>query len=248
MKKIYFISDAHLGSLMIENEREQEKRLVTWLDGIKNDAAALYLLGDMFDFWYEYRLVVPRGYTRFLGKMAELADTGVELHFFIGNHDIWTFDYLEKEIGMIIHRKPYITEIYGKRFFLAHGDGLGDPSLRFKLIRGLFHNRLAQILFSALHPRIGVGIGLLWSKQSRKKKKNGFSAKYLGEDKEHLVQFAKAYTGENIDFFVFGHRHIILDLELRNKSRIAIIGDWIELFSYAVFDGKNFSVEQLELN
>ncbi|MDR0873375.1 MAG: UDP-2,3-diacylglucosamine diphosphatase [Prevotellaceae bacterium] len=245
MKKIYFISDAHLGSLMVENAREQEKRLVTWLDGIKNEAAALYLLGDMFDFWYEYRLVVPRGYTRFLGKLAELADAGIELHFFIGNHDIWTFDYLEKEIGMTIHRKPYITEIYGKRFFLAHGDGLGDPSLRFKLIRGLFHNRLAQILFSALHPRIGVGIGLLWSKQSRKKKESGFSAKYLGEDKEHLVQFAKAYTGEHIDFFVFGHRHIILNLELRNKSRVAIIGDWMELFSYAVFDGKTFLVEQV---
>ncbi|GHT32095.1 UDP-2,3-diacylglucosamine hydrolase [Bacteroidia bacterium] len=245
MKKIYFISDAHLGSLMVENAREQEKRLVTWLDGIKNDAAALYLLGDMFDFWYEYRLVVPRGYTRFLGKLAELADAGIELHFFIGNHDIWTFDYLEKEIGMTIHRKPYITEIYGKRFFLAHGDGLGDPSLRFKMIRGLFHNRLAQILFSALHPRIGVGIGLLWSKQSRKKKESGFSAKYRGEDKEHLVQFAKAYTGEHIDFFVFGHRHIILNLELHNKSRVAIIGDWMQLFSYAVFDGKTFLVEQV---
>jgi len=245
-KKIYFISDAHLGSLMVKNAREQEKRLVQWLDSIKNEAAALYLLGDMFDFWYEYRLVAPRGFTRFLGKLSELADMGVELHFFIGNHDIWTFDYLEKEIGMKIYRKPCITEIYGKKFFLAHGDGLGDPSLRFKLIRALFHNRLAQILFSALHPRIGVGIGLFWSKLSRKKKEKGFSEKYLGEDKEHLVQFAKTYNSEHIDFFVFGHRHIILDLELKNKSRVAILGDWMELFSYAVFDGEKFSVEQAE--
>jgi UDP-2,3-diacylglucosamine hydrolase len=244
-KKIYFISDAHLGSLMIENAREQERLLVSWLDEIKHDAAALYLLGDMFDFWYEYKLVVPRGYTRFLGKLSELSDMGIDIHFFIGNHDIWAFDYFEKEIGLTLHRKPLITTLYGKRFFLAHGDGLGDPSRSFKFIRWLFHNRVAQVLYSALHPRIGVGIGLLWSKHSRKKKDGQYEEiNYLGEEKEHLVQFAKSYTKEQIDYFIFGHRHIILDLMLQNKSRVLIIGDWMQLFSYAVFDGENISIEQ----
>ncbi len=246
-KKIYFISDAHLGSLAIKNSREQEKLLVSWLDSIKYDAKALYLLGDMFDFWYEYKLVVPRGYTRFLGKLSELSDMGIEIHFFIGNHDIWTFDYLEKEIGLIIHKKPFITEINGKKFFLAHGDGLGDPSCSFKFIRGLFHNKTARVLYSTLHPRIGVGIGLAWSKHSRKKKDNNINEyAYMGEDKEYLVQYAKSYTREHIDYFVFGHRHIMLDLMLPNKSRVLIIGDWIKLFSYAVFDGENISIEQYQ--
>jgi UDP-2,3-diacylglucosamine hydrolase len=243
-KKTYFISDAHLGYLVIENTREQEKLLVGWLNNIKKDAEALYLLGDMFDFWYEYKLVVPRGYTRFLGKLSELSDMGIDIHFFIGNHDLWITDYFEKEIGMTIHKKPYITEIGGKRFFLAHGDGLGDPSHTFKFMRWLFHNRVAQILYSAVHPRIGVAIGLAWSKHSRKKKDNVMDEyAYFGEEKEHLVQFAKSYTGEHIDYFVFGHRHIILDLMLKNKSRVLIIGDWMKLFSYAVFDGNNIFIE-----
>jgi len=248
-KKTYFISDAHLGSLMVENPKEQEKLLVAWLDEIKHDAEALYLLGDMFDFWYEYKLVVPRGYTRFFGKLAELVDKGIVVHFFIGNHDLWVSDYFEKEIGIIVHKKPMITEIHGKKFLLAHGDGLGDPSKNFKFKRWLFHNRLAQFLFSAVHPRIGVGLGLAWSKNSRKKK-NGNIAEYtyLGEDKEHLVQFAKSYTGEPVDYFVFGHRHIILDLMLKNKSRVLIIGDWLKLFSYAVFDGENIYIEQYNIS
>jgi UDP-2,3-diacylglucosamine hydrolase len=245
-KNIYFISDAHLGSLLVENARKHEKMLVAWLDEIKEDARALYILGDMFDFWYEYKLVVPRGFVRFLGKLAELSDMGVEIHFFIGNHDIWAFDYFEQEIGAKIHREAFVTEIYGKKFFLAHGDGLGDPSLNFKFLRGLFHNKLAQILFSALHPRIGMGIGLAWSKKRRKKKNS--EPEYMGEDKEHLIQFAKSYIGEHIDFFVFGHRHIILDLVLKNKSRVLIIGDWMKLFSYAVFDGENMYIEQYEQN
>ena len=152
-KKIYFISDAHLGSLLVKNALEQEKRLVAFLDEIKQDAAALYLLGDIFDFWYEYKLVVPKGYTRFLGKLAELSDMGIDIHFFTGNHDIWSYGYLEKEIGLTLHKKELITEIQGKKFFLAHGDGLGDPSRSFKFIRSIFHSRICQILFSALHPR-----------------------------------------------------------------------------------------------
>lgn len=243
-KKIYFISDAHLGSLLVKNALEQEKRLVAFFDEIKQDAVALYLLGDIFDFWYEYKLVVPKGYTRFLGKLAELSDMGIDIHFFTGNHDIWSYGYLEKEIGLTLHKKELITEIQGKKFFLAHGDGLGDPSRSFKFIRSIFHSRICQILFSALHPRWGIGFGLLWSSHSREKKSKGNYDSYLGEDKEHLVQFAKSYNKQDIDFFIFGHRHIILDLMLKNKSRVMILGDWMSLFSYAVFDGEEMYIEQ----
>ena len=150
MKNVYFLSDAHLGSRAIEHGRTQERRLVNFLDSIKHKASAVYLLGDMFDFWYEFRLVVPKGYTRFLGKISELTDMGVEVHFFIGNHDIWCGDYLTKECGVIMHREPLTTEIYGKEFYLAHGDGLGDPDKKFKLLRQMFHSKTLQTLFSAI--------------------------------------------------------------------------------------------------
>lgn len=245
--KIYFASDAHLGSDVFEDPLLTEKRFVRWLDSIKQDAKALYLLGDVFDFWFEYKYVVPRGFTRFLGKIAEMSDLGVEIHFFIGNHDIWIFDYLTKETGAIIHKEPYITEIEGKKFFLAHGDGLGDRSKSFKLIRFLFHNRLCQILFASVHPRWGIGFAHLWSRHSRRE---GLKepAGYFGEEKEHLVLFSKEYLKKDpsIDYFIFGHRHILLDLMLSKKSRILIIGDWIQYYSYAVFDGKEMSLEMYE--
>jgi len=245
--KIYFASDAHLGSNVFEDPRVVEKRLVKWLDSIKHDAKALYLLGDIFDFWFEYKYVVPRGFTRFLGKISEMSDMGVEIHFFVGNHDIWIFDYLNKETGAIIHKKPYITEIEGKKFFLSHGDGLGDKSKQFKLIRWIFHNRLCQILFAAIHPRWGIGLAHVWSRHSRLQGLKE-TAGYFGEDKEHLVLFAKEYLQQNpeIDYFVFGHRHILLDLMLSKKSRIVIVGDWIQYYSYAVFDGKEITLEQIE--
>src|SRR5574344_598335 len=147
MKNIYFLSDAHLGSRAIEHSRTQERRLVNFLDSIKHKASAVYLLGDMFDFWYEFKLVVPKGFTRFLGKLSELTDLGVEVHFFTGNHDIWCGDYLTRECGVILHREPLTTEIYGKEFFLAHGDGLGETDKTFQILRRLFHNKLAQRLF-----------------------------------------------------------------------------------------------------
>ena len=156
MKNVYFLSDAHLGSRAIAHGRTQERRLVNFLDSIKHNAAAVYLLGDIFDFWYEFKLVVPKGYTRFLGKISELTDLGVEVHFFIGNHDIWCGDYLEKECGVTIHRQPLTCEIYGKEFFLAHGDGLGDKDAKFKLLRSMFHSTTLQTLFSTIHPRWSV--------------------------------------------------------------------------------------------
>nr|WP_314754782.1 UDP-2,3-diacylglucosamine diphosphatase [uncultured Prevotella sp.] len=248
MKNVYFLSDAHLGSLALDHRRTQERRLVRFLDSIKEKAAAVYLLGDMFDFWDEYKYVVPKGYTRFLGKLSELTDRGVEVHFFTGNHDLWTYGYLEQECGVIVHRKPETTEIYGKVFFLAHGDGLGDPDNRFKLLRRLFHNRTCQRLLNAIHPRWGMALGLNWAKHSRLKRPNGKEPPYMGEDREFLVLFTKEYmkTHRNIDYFIYGHRHIELDITLERKARVMILGDWIWQFTYVVFDGEHIFMEQYE--
>lgn len=246
MKNVYFISDAHLGSRAIEHGRTQERRLVNFLDSIKDKAGTIYLLGDMFDFWYEFKMVVPKGYTRFLGKISELTDMGVEVHFFTGNHDLWCGDYLAKECGVIIHRHALTVEIYGKVFYLAHGDGLGDPDRKFKLLRAAFHSHTLQRLFSMLHPRWSVDLGLKWAKHSRMKRINGKDPEYLGENKEHLVLYSKNYLKDHpeMNFFIYGHRHIELDLMLSKSSRIVILGDWINYFSYGVFDGENFFLEE----
>lgn len=269
--KIYFLSDVHLGSashnkksenisdrgvLSLPNKEinkgsgfqpnhEIERKLCRWFDFVKNDAKQIFLLGDIFDFWFEYKYVVPRGFTRVLGKIAELTDLGIEIHFFIGNHDLWVSDYLQKECGLIVHKEPLVTEIYGKKFFLAHGDGLGDNSKSFKIIRYLFHNKYCQKAFSTLHPRWALEIAHRWSTHSRE---SGGSLNYLGEDKEHLVLFAKDQLkrSPNINFFVFGHRHIMLDLMLSTSSRIIILGDWITFFSYAVFDETGMILDVFE--
>ena len=245
IKNVYFLSDAHLGSWAMNHRRTQERRLVRFLDSIKEKASALYLLGDMFDFWYEYRYAVPKGYTRFLGKLSELTDNGVEVHYFTGNHDIWAYDYLEKECGVTIHRAPLTVEIGDKVFFLAHGDGLGDPDKGFKVIRAIFHNRICQYLFSALHPRWGIWFGQMWAKKSRLKRKDGKEPPYLGEDKEYLVRYVKDYMKEHpdIDYYLFGHRHIELDLMLSKKTRMLILGDWLWQFTFAVFDGERLYME-----
>ena len=256
MKNIYFISDAHLGSWALQHRRMQERRLVRFLDSIKDKAAAVYMLGDMFDFWDEYKFVVPKGYTRFLGKISELTDMGVEVHYFTGNHDIWTYGYLEQECGVILHRKPLTTEIYGKLFFMAHGDGLGDPDHKFKFLRWVFHNGVCQRLLNFVHPWWGMQLGLTWAKHSRLKRADGKEAPYMGEDKEFLVLFTKEYmqTHPDIDYYLYGHRHIELDLTLpkpvgqrqssvSTRPRLLILGDWIWQFTYAVFDGEHMFLE-----
>ena len=227
------------------HKRQQERRLVRFLDDIKEKASAVYLLGDMFDFWYEWRFAVPKGYTRLLGKISELTDNGVEVHYFTGNHDIWAYNYFERECGVILHREPATLELGDKVFFLAHGDGLGDPDRNFKVIRSIFHNRTCQRLFSMIHPRWSMWFGQTWAKHSRMKRPNGEEPPYMGEDKEHLVLFTKEYMQHHpdIDFFIYGHRHIELDLMLSHKTRMLIIGDWISQFTYAVYDGEHLFME-----
>jgi UDP-2,3-diacylglucosamine hydrolase len=245
--KIYFVSDMHLGSSVFGDPRMCEKRFVRWLDSIKDEAGVLYLLGDVFDFWFEYKETIPRGFTRFLGKLSEMSDAGIEIHYFTGNHDLWVYDYLPEEIGLILHKKPFVTEIAGKVFYLAHGDGLGDKSQSFKLIRRIFHNRACQVLFRAIHPDWGIRLAHVWAEHSRRKELM-HPAPYHGEDKEHLVVYAKEYvrTHPETDYLIFGHRHILLDLMLNHKSRMMIIGDWLQYFSYAVFDGKELTLEQFD--
>ncbi len=243
-KKIYFISDAHLGSRLEKNPRAHEKKVVDWLDMVKADASAIYMLGDMFDFWYEYRTVVPKGYVRFLGKMAELVDAGIEIHFFTGNHDIWTFGYLEQEVGLIVHRTPEEFRFGSKNFYLAHGDGLSTEDHAFKFIRNIFHNRTCQKLFRYIPPQIGQNFGFTWSRKNREKL-TPEDHKFKGEDKEQLVLYAKKYfeSHPELDFIIFGHRHIELDLQLKDRKRVVILGDFVRLFTYGIWDGEDFRLE-----
>ncbi|MDD2525346.1 MAG: UDP-2,3-diacylglucosamine diphosphatase [Bacteroidales bacterium] len=242
--KIYFASDFHLGSRAVEDPLAQERLIVQWLETVvKPDAKALYLLGDIFDYWWEYKYVVPRGFTRFLGKLGELHDSGIEIHWFTGNHDIWIFDYIPQETGAIIHREPLVLQLGDKRAYLAHGDGLGDDSAAFKILRSMFHNRFLQVLFAAIHPRWTMAFGLAWSRHSRTKREKA-NTPYLGEEKEHLIHYSKAYLKKDpVDYILFGHRHILLDLMLSRESRMLIIGDWFEYNSYAVWDGEQFRLE-----
>ena len=241
-KKIYFVSDAHLGLPPKEKSIMREKLLVEWLDSIKKDAAAVYLMGDIFDYWFEYRKVVPRGFVRFLGKLAELTDNGIEVNFFTGNHDVWVFDYLPSEIGVNVFREPLITVLGGKKFYLAHGDGIGPGETSYKFLKKIFTCRWLQWLYARVHPNLATSFAHYWSNHSRLSK--GAYTGFLGENKEQLILHArKLLKKEHFDFFIFGHRHIPLDLNLNESSRIIYLGDWFINFTYAVFEEGNFTLK-----
>ena len=238
--KTYFISDLHLGASYIADPRAHEQRIVEFLHRIAPDCKRLYLLGDILDYWWEYRTVVPRGYVRFFGAPASLADAGVEIIWFKGNHDIWIFDYLPKEIGLKVHDGALVTEIDGTRFLLEHGDGVGRLPWSFRKLRSLFRCPIAQKLYAAIHPRWTIGFAHSWSSRSRKQ--GGYTPSERAGD--NLIEFARAYNAsapQPIDYFIFGHCHILLDKKLPEGGKIVIIGDWIGHFSYAVWDGKNLS-------
>ena len=240
-KKIYFASDVHLGLYPEEKSREREKLFVRWLEEIRHDAAELYLLGDIFDYWYEYRKVVPRGFTRTLGKLAEIADSGIKVHFFTGNHDVWAFDYLPTEIGLVLHDDPFILEVNGKKMFLAHGDGLGPGDRGFKFLRRMFRSKTLQWLYSKIHPNCSIRFAHWWSKKSRFSK--GVSEAFQGEEKELLILFAKeTLKTDHYDYFVFGHRHVPMDIRLNDRSRLINLGEWIFSNTFAVFDGTNLEL------
>jgi UDP-2,3-diacylglucosamine hydrolase len=244
VKKIYFASDFHLGLKTGKPPLDREKKVVAWLEKILPDALEIYLLGDVFDFWWEYRLVVPRGFTRFLGTLASITDSGVPVHFFTGNHDMWVKNYLQEECGVIIHTDPLTTSFGTKRFHLAHGEGLGSPSIGYKILLGIFRNKPLRALYSALHPSIGVGIGHVWSLHSRLGK--GISIEFKGEEKEELLKYANLLAvKENIDYFIFGHRHLSIKSRLQGGGEVIFLGDWIKHGSYAVWDGENLILNDL---
>ena len=232
---IFFASDFHLGLAAGSPPVEREKKVVKWLKTVAPKAKEIYLLGDIFDFWWEYKLVVPRGFTRFLGTVAEITDGGTPVHFFTGNHDMWIGDYLVNECGIIPHMAPVTKVFDGKKFHLAHGEGLGTRDKSYKILLSLFRNKSLRKMYSALHPSIGVGFGLRWSLSSRLGK--GIKIDFLGEDTEDLIRYAKTILEkENIDYFIFGHRHLDMKYRLNNNVEIVFLGDWIMNGSYAVWN------------
>lgn len=234
-KSIYFASDFHLGLDLHESSADREKRIVQWLSEIIDNTEELYLLGDLFDFWFEYKAVVPRGHIRFLAKLAEFTDRGIPVYVFTGNHDMWIFDYLENEIGVTIHRDPIVNTFGGKTFFLGHGDGLGPGDHGYKLIKKVFRSKINQWLFARLHPNFAIWLMRRFSQTSRESQSE--DNQFLGADKEWLVQYCeKKIQQQNIDYFIFGHRHLPIDHLLSNgQSRYINSGDWMHHNSYVEF-------------
>jgi UDP-2,3-diacylglucosamine hydrolase len=241
-KKIYFLSDFHLGAPDHASSLQREKAIVQFLDEIKKDAGEVFLVGDMFDFWYEYRKVVPKGYVRLLGKLAEFTDAGIPLHFFVGNHDMWMRDYFQVELNIPVYHEPREFVRNGKTFLVGHGDGLGPGDHGYKRLKKFFRNPACQWLFGILPPVMGVGLANFLSRRSRAQ--TGSSEEvFLGEDREWLIIYCKEIlTQKKIDFFVFGHRHLAIDYRLNDNSRYINLGDWIRYFTYAVFDGEELSL------
>ena len=235
-KKIFFLSDFHLGAPNAARSLEREKLIVRFLDEIKKEAFAVFIVGDLFDFWYEYRKVVPRGFVRVLGKIAELTDAGIPVHFFVGNHDMWMNDYFQQELNVPVYFHPKEFEFSGKKFLIGHGDGLGPGDHGYKRLKKIFRNPFCQWLFGLLPPAAGIGIANYFSQKSRAATGSSEEA-FLGEDKEWLLIYSREQSAEkNIDYFVFGHRHLPIDYRLDNGSRYINLGDWINYFTYAVFD------------
>jgi UDP-2,3-diacylglucosamine hydrolase len=242
-KKIYFLSDFHLGVPDYESSLAREKRIVKFLEEIRNDAAIIFIVGDIFDFWYEYRKVVPKGYVRLLGKLAEITDSGIPIHFFAGNHDMWMTDYFQKELNIPVYFEPRIFEFNSKKFYVGHGDGLGPGDHGYKMLKKIFRNPFCRWLFGILPPVAGMGIAGYSSRRSRAVTGNS-DDHFLGEDKEWLIQYCKEILQKEFyDFFVFGHRHLPIDFRLSESSRYINLGDWIRYNSYAVFDGAKLELK-----
>lgn len=243
-KKIYFASDFHLGLGSAQTSLEREKRIIAWLDSIQQDAAEVFLVGDLFDVWFEYKRVVPKGFVRFLAKLAQLTDKGIPVHVFTGNHDMWMFDYLEKEVGVKIYRDGITREFQGKVFYIAHGDGLGPGDKGYKFIKRVFRSRVCQWFYARLHPNFGIWLATYFSQKGYDKKET--ENVYLGDDKEFLPQFCKTYlVNHKVDYFVFGHRHMPLQKPIESSIYINL-GDWLKYNTYAVFDGVNLELVEFQ--
>lgn len=243
--KIYFASDFHLGAPNAEESLKREKLIVKWLDEIKNDAKEIYLVGDVFDFWFEYKSAIPKGFVRLQGKIAELTDSGIPIYFFTGNHDMWIFDYLPQELGITLFKEPITRTYNDKTFLIGHGDGLGPGDNTYKMLKTIFASKICQWLFARVHPNLGIGIANAWSKKSRKSNIT-YDEIFHGEEKEHLVLYCKDYIKKDptIDYFIFGHRHLPLEIKIGEKAKYINLGEWIKYNSYAVFDGEKVELKE----
>jgi len=245
-KKIYFASDQHFGIPDLENSQLREKKFVLWLDEIKHDAEAIFLLGDLFDFWFEYKTVVPKGFVRVLGKLAEISDSGIPIYFFVGNHDLWMKDYFETELSISVYNKPKEFTFNNKTFLIGHGDGLGPGDKGYKRMKKVFTNPISKWFYKWLHPDIGVWLAQYLSTQN-KLISGDEDVKFLGEENEWLVQYAKRkLETKHYDYFVFGHRHLPMEIEVGINSKYINTGDWISHFTYAVFDGNDLELKKYE--
>ncbi len=243
-KKIYFASDNHLGAPTQEQSFPREKKFVAWLDEIKQDAAVIFLLGDMFDFWFEYKTVVPKGFTRTLGKLAEISDSGIPIYYFVGNHDLWMNGYFEEELNIPVYHKPKEFTFNNKTFFIGHGDGLGPGDKGFKRMKKVFTNPVAKWFYKWLHPDLGVKLAQYFSVKNRLISGDD-DVKFLGEENEWLVQYSKKKLEEkHRDYFVFGHRHLPLNIDLNVQSKYINLGDWLSFYTYGVFDGETIELKE----
>ena len=245
-KKIYFLSDFHLGVPNAAASLIREKKIVRFLESIRQEASEIFIVGDMFDFWFEYSTVVPKGYVRIFGKLAELTDSGIRIHFFVGNHDMWMRSYFEKEMNIPVYFEPKTFVLYGKKFYVGHGDGLGPSDRGYKFLKKIFRNPLCQWLFGVVPPAIGMGIANYFSQKSRTAA--GSEPEYfLGEEKEWLLIYSREILSkEHFDYFIFGHRHLPIDFQLSASSRYINLGEWMQSFSYAVFDGNTVELKFYE--
>lgn len=247
-KSVFFASDFHLGVPTFEKSLEREKLIVKWLDEIKDRAEEIFLVGDIFDFWFEYKNAIPKGFVRLQGKIAELTDSGIPIHIFTGNHDMWIFDYIPKELGVSLHREPIQRTFGDKKFYIGHGDGLGPGDRGYKFIKKVFTNKFFQWSFARFHPNFGIGIANYSSRKSRAKTGDS-DEKFLGEDQEWLVTYSKEILEkEHFDYFIFGHRHLPLDISLNEKSRYINLGDWIKYFTFGEFDGNEMKLKHYPSN
>lgn len=242
-KKVYFLSDFHLGVPDHDSSMVREKKIVAFLEKAKADAATIFIVGDLFDFWFEYRKVVPKGYVRILGKLAELTDEGIPVHFFVGNHDMWMSGYFENELNIPVYHESRTFEFNGKKFLIGHGDGLGPGDHGYKTIKKVFRNPLSKFLFGLIPPFFGISLAEYFSKSSRASTGEN-DEKFLGEENEWLILYCKeVLKQQSYDYFVFGHRHLPLDFQLNEKSRYINLGDWIKYDSYAVLDGTTLELK-----
>ena len=245
-KKIYFASDNHLGAPDFEKSLPRERKFVNWLDTVKEDAAAIFLLGDLFDFWFEYKYVVPKGFTRTLGKLAEITDSGIPVYYFVGNHDLWMNGYFEEELNIPVFHKPQEFTFNGKKFLVGHGDGLGPGDIGYKRMKKVFIHPVSKWLFRWLHPDMGVRLGQYLSVKN-KLISGEEDVKFMGEENEWLILYCKRKLQQKpYDFFVFGHRHLPMEIDLGKNSLYINLGDWIGYYTYGVFDGESLGLKKFE--